>query len=217
MTEFYGFKGYIFDLDGTLFESMHVWTRIYGETLAALGVGLPEDYHARVNHMSVGDGAEYTVRRFGLQITAEELIAEWRARAAEEYGGKIGLKPYAAELLDALKRGGKKIGIATALAESLAFPCLERNGIAGFFSSFTSVEEVNADKDKPDVYLAECAKLGLNPHECVVVEDSIVGIRGAAAGGFFTVGVYDAYSGNLAEEMRDACGMYVRNLKELLP
>ena len=187
-------KGFIFDMDGTLLESMGLWDKLYADLFAEDGLTMPDGFSLAVNHLKLSDCADYAVHNTPIKMTRDEIEEFWHEHALEAYSDKVPLKPYAAKLLSLLVNHGGRIGVATALGEDLFWPCLKQNGVAPLFWSGTSIEEVGVGKDRPDVYLRECSKLGLKPSQCAVFEDSHIGIASAKNAGFFAVGVFDAAS-----------------------
>ncbi|MBR1764809.1 MAG: HAD family phosphatase [Ruminococcus sp.] len=185
----YSFKGYIFDLDGTLVESAHVWHQVDKEFLARRGFEVPEDYCRALAVMDFNMAAVYTKERFGLPDSLEEIKDEWFSLALDEYTNRIRTKPHAAEFLRSLKERGKRIALATASNVLLYSAVLKSNGIYDLFDAFVSTEEAPRGKGFPDVYELAASRLGLSAGECVVFEDIIEGIRGANAGGFATAAV----------------------------
>ena len=160
-----GFQCFLFDLDGTLLDSMPLWDKVYLQTLAHFGISVPADYLMHVNHLSVRDGAVYTVQSLGLDTTPEEIIRIWASLGTAAYRDSIQLKPHAADLLRLLRADGKTLGIATALGKGFFESCLARNGVLSLFSDSTSVEEVGRGKDSPAIYLRACEKAGAAPGE----------------------------------------------------
>lgn len=209
------FKGFIFDLDGTLLDSMGLWEEVYARTLESFGKKIPESYLPAINHLSVSDGAEYTVSAFGLEASPQSVVERWKSFAVDAYAHNVTLKDGAAELLEVLRAAGKKIGIATALDRGLFEPCLARCGIDGYFAAVSTVQETGRDKRFPDVYLNAAEKMGLSPSECVVAEDSFIGMQGAKKGGFFVAGVYDKSAAADVENAKQVCDVYVHGLSEL--
>lgn len=123
------FVGAIFDLDGTLLDSMDVWNEIDRIFLSRRGISVPEDYLQVVAPMGFRRAAEYTVERFGLPESVDALIEEWDALAIEAYQTRVRLKPGAREYLLQLKRQGVRLAVATASREAYFVPALKNNGI----------------------------------------------------------------------------------------
>lgn len=188
------FEGAIFDLDGTLLDSMGVWENIDIKFLEKRGFTATEDYIKALTPMGFRAAAKYTIERFGLNETAEDIIDEWNRMSFNAYCNEVRLKPHAKEYLLFLTKSHVKLGIATALTSNMFEPALKNNDIFHLFDIFTSLSEVKRGKGFPDIYLLAAQKLGLPPTKCMVFEDISAGIIGAKSGGFRTCGVYDKYS-----------------------
>lgn len=210
-------KGAIFDLDGTLLDSMDVWERIDIDFLAKRAIPVTREYVETVTPMSFQAAAEYTISAFGLRESPEDIIAEWRAMAADAYAHRVGLKPGARDYLAHLRSQGVRLAVATASEEALYRPALERNGVYGLFDAFATVKEVPRGKGYPDVYLLAAARLGLPAADCAVFEDICAGIRGAKAGGFYAVGVYEPYCDYEKDEIVRTADLYIHSFHDLLP
>lgn len=207
-------KGFIFDMDGTLLESMGLWDKLYADLFAEDGLTMPDGFSLAVNHLKLSDCADYAVHNTPIKMTRDEIEEFWHEHALEAYSDKVPLKPYAAKLLSLLVNHGGRIGVATALGEDLFWPCLKQNGVAPLFWSGTSIEEVGVGKDRPDVYLRECSKLGLKPSQCAVFEDSHIGIASAKNAGFFTVGVFDAASADRWDTLKFYADIACHSLRQ---
>ena len=201
-------KGAIFDLDGTLLDSMHVWDKIDHDFFAGHGLGLPENYQKTITSMSYMDAAAYTKRLYGLAETVEQIVAEWHAMAYDEYAHHLRLKPGAKEYLSRLKSRGTRIALATGTGPDLYEPALRHNGVYGFFDAFVTLNDVTRGKSFPDIYLLAAEKLRLTPPQCMVFEDIYDGVRGAKAAGMNVVAVYDPFSfqdRQAIERLADRC------------
>ncbi len=187
------FKAAIFDIDGTLADSNDVWDRIDINFLVKHRLPVPDDYIQRISDMDFAEAAVYTIKRFGLKHTADELTAEWYDMAACEYAHHISLKPHAKEYLLFLKKQGVKLGIATALPRVLYEPALKNNGIYNLFNSFLSTEDVRCNKDCAEFYLLAAQELGVAPEDCIAFDDALFSIKAIVAAGMTACGVYDRY------------------------
>ncbi|MBW3087790.1 HAD family phosphatase [Bifidobacterium sp. 82T24] len=188
-------KGAIFDLDGTLLDSMHVWTDVDNEFLHSRGFDVPRDYADSIAHMSFDGCARYTIERFGLPDTPEELMDEWNRMAFEAYSTTVPLKPHAGEYLRHLKATGTRLAVATSLPPNFREPVLRRLGVFDLFDALCSVDDVgHVSKDHPDVYLYAAERIGVEPHDCTVFEDILVGIRAVKSVGMTAWAMYDASS-----------------------
>lgn len=206
----------VFDLDGTLFDSMWLWKQIDFDYLAKRGVAVPDDYMKCINHMSIMDTALYSIERFGLKDSPEQLIEEWLDMAKQAYHNKINLKPYVAEFLEMLKGKNICMAVATSLSLELAIPALKRNGIYHYFDKVVNCEQVKRGKGFPDIYLKAIEQTGYTPNECVVFEDILQGVKGAKSGGFFVVGVYDEESKSDHSQIKKLADMFVNSFQELM-
>jgi len=210
------FKGAIFDLDGTLIDSMGVWEDIDIKFLEKRNILLPKDYIEKINSMSFEEVAKYTIKRFGLNESVESLIKEWNDMAVYEYSHNIKLKPKVKEYLIKLKENNIKIGLATSSPKKLYKPVLKNNKIYDYFDTFTSVEDVQRDKNHPDIYLYTAKKLGLKANECVGFEDILIGTNTLKKAGFMVVGVYDKYSYDDIDKIKTICDNFIYSFEELL-
>lgn len=211
-----GARGSIFDLDGTLLDSMSMWMEIDIRFLGEHGITATEDYSQAVKTMGYRKAAEYTVARYGLSMSPDEVIARWNEMADASYTKEIRLKEGAEAYLRKINRLGQKLAIATALGLSSVMHVLGNNGVLSLFDSITMVHEVSRDKSHPDIYLLAAERLGLQPHECVVFEDILPGVSAAKSAGFKVCGVYDFSSRDDWKEIRAVSDYSIDSWQELL-
>lgn len=207
-------KAAIFDLDGTLLDSMGVWLEVDRVFLARRGIALPDDYAEAISPMGFPAAAAYTKKRFALDEDEGAIMAEWHALAVDAYANHVALKHGVLDYLTSLRRRGIPFAAATASQAVFYLPALRRLGIADWFSSITEISEVSRGKGNPDIYLRAAEKLGMAAVDCAVFEDIVPGVRGALAGGFYTVGVYDDRCVN-ADLLRAICDRYIYSFSEL--
>ena len=185
-------KGAIFDLDGTLLDSMGVWDQIDVDFLGRRGIEVPDDYMAKVSAMGFRDIAEYTIRRFGLSDTPEDLMDEWNRMAVRAYSTMVEAKPHAIEYVTRLKESGARLAIATTLPVELRGPAMDHVGMSGLFDVVCGIEAVDhVGKDRPDIYRHTAGRLGVEPEKCTVFEDLLEGVRSAKKAGMTVWAMHD--------------------------
>jgi len=184
----------IFDLDGTLFDSMGVWADIDINFLENRGISVPGDYTDIVLSMSFSEAAAYTIERFSLPDSIEDLLLQWNNMAIYAYENTVPMKPYAKEYILALYEQKIPLAIATSSTPELYVPALRRHGIYECFDVMCNSREVGCGKSRPDIFQLTAKKLGLSPCDCVLFEDILPAIISAKSIGMTVYGVYDKSS-----------------------
>ena len=187
-------EAYIFDLDGTLLDSMDVWHKVDIEFLQKRGITVPSDYADAIISKTFTEAAVYTIRRFNLSCSVEGLMREWNDMAAFAYGNTVQLKPHAKEFLATLRKRGKKLAVATSLSPELLELPLRNHDIYDMFDVICTTEEAGKGKSHPDVFLLAAEKLGVQPCNCIVFEDILAAVKSAKSTGMTVCAVYDKSS-----------------------
>lgn len=206
----------IFDLDGTLVDSMWIWKSIDEEFLGMHGLALPHDLQKSLGGMSFTETAVYFKERFRLPQALEEIKDCWNAMAFEKYEKEVPLKPGAKEFLDYLQQSGIRMGIATSNSRQLAELVIESRGIGGYFDIITTGCEVANGKPSPDIYLKAAKHLSAKPDACVVFEDIPEGILAAKRAGMYVCAVEDEASRDLWQEKTDLADACIHDYYEIL-
>lgn len=209
------FKGAIFDLDGTLIDSMNLWQEVDVEFFEKHNIFMPDDYTKTIAPMGVYGAAKYSKEAFGLDISIEQIIEEWRMMAKRKYLD-ISLKDGAKDYLFHLKNKGVKLAIATASEEELFAPLLKKHGIYHLFDNITTLSEVKRGKGFPDIYEKAAEKLNVKSEDCIVFEDILLGIKGAKDGGFKAVCMRDFTSDKDRHAILRLCDKYIESFKEMI-
>ncbi|WP_138294533.1 MULTISPECIES: HAD family phosphatase [unclassified Clostridium] len=210
------FKGAIFDLDGTILDSMGLWGEIDEAFLARRSIPMPADYKQALQPMSYAQAADYTIARFGLKEKPAAIMAEWDEMAREAYAHTLALKPFAGEYIRQLKGLGVPVALATASARSLYEPALRRHGLYDCFDALTDLSQVQGDKRGPGLFWLAAEKLGVEIADCMVFEDSLHAAQGAKASGARLTVVQDAYAKPDEAALRGIADRYVAGFGELL-
>lgn len=209
------YKGIIFDLDGTLVDSMWMWRAIDIEYLAKFGYELPDDYQKSIEGLSFHEVAIYTKERFGIPDDPETMKQQWNDMAVEFYRTRVPVKPGVRRFLDYLKECGIRLGIATSNSRTLLETVLNAQQIRPYFDVITTGCEVEHGKPYPDIYLHVAGNLGIAPSECLVFEDVEAGIQAANAAGMQVCTVYDPFSESSQERLKECSDYYIRSYEEL--
>ncbi|CUX41188.1 HAD family hydrolase [Clostridium sp. C105KSO13] len=210
------FKAAVFDLDGTLLDSMGVWREIDVAFLEKRGITLPDDYVRNITPLGFEAAAQYTIARFGLREDPKEIIREWYDMAKDAYANTVMLKSNVREYLEILKTRDIRIAAATSSDFELVRPALLNNGIFSYFEHIVTVRDVTRGKGHPDIYEEAVSRMNILPADTVVFEDILKGIEGAKAGGFRAVGVYDSYSEYEKDAMIELADHYIYDFGELM-
>lgn len=187
-------SGAIFDLDGTLFDSTHVWSHIDDVFLAKRGKVPTTEYRCGLAALGTREVAYYTIDYYGLPDTPEQLLQEWYEMAKDEYANSIKLLPGVKAYLEHCRANNIKMAIVTSLTRELAEVGLKSNGIADFFDDIITADECGLSKSAPDIFTYTARRLGVAPNECVVFDDVSPVIRSAKLAGMTTVAVRDEKS-----------------------
>ena len=182
----------IFDMDGTLVDSMSYWKNLAGEFLESKGVAhVPREVIEKIKAMTITESAALFIEEFNLPGTPEAVAAEMNAMMDEHYKRDIPLKSGVKEYLDSLHEKGVEMCVASATAEHLMEACLKRVGVMKYFKFLLSCERVGVGKHKADVYFEAVKGLHSKPCDTAVYEDAIYAADTAKKAGFYVIGVYD--------------------------
>lgn len=209
-------KAILFDLDGTLVDSMWMWKEIDIEYLGKFGLNCPEDLQKVIEGMSFSETAVYFKNRFQLEDSLEQIKQDWISMSLYKYKHEVPLKPGAGEFLQWAKARNMVMGIATSNGREMVDAVLESLKISKYFSQVTTACEVAAGKPAPDIYLKVAADLGVKPKQCAVFEDVPAGIMAGKNAGMDVVAVYDQFSVHMDEEKRQLADCYIHDFFELL-
>lgn len=212
-----GKEAIIFDFDGTLADSMWIWTSIDEDYIRKYRLEKPENFHEDMEGMSYTEVARYFLDTFPqLPHTQEEIMREWSEMANEKYLSEVLLKEGVKEFLAYVKGLGIKTGIATSNAREIVMETLETMGVSEYFDSVHSACEVAAGKPSPDIYLLVAEELGVQPERCLVFEDVPMGILAGKNAGMKVCAVEDDFSRPQIEKKRTLADYYIETYYDVL-
>jgi len=201
----------IFDLDGSLVDSMWIWKDIDIEYLGRFHIELPDDLQDAIQGMSFSETAEYFKNRFQIPDSLEQMKADWNQMAWDKYTTEVPLKVGVAEFLEECKKRNIKLGIATSNSRELVDNIVAVHGLDNYFSCIMTGCEVAKGKPFPDIYLAVAEQLDVAPDRCLVFEDIIPGIMAGKNAGMEVCAVEDEYSAHDKERKCELADYYIED------
>lgn len=211
-----GIDAVIFDLDGSLVDSMWIWTSIDEEYLAKYNLTMPNGFHEAMEGMSFSETARYFLDTFPqLHCSAETVQEEWLHMAFDKYTTQVPLKDGAYDFIQNAKAQGVKFGIATSNTRALVDATLQVLQVADLFDSVRTSCEVKAGKPAPDVYLKVADDLKVNPEHCLVFEDVPMGILAGKNAGMRVCAVDDAFSRPQEAKKKQLADYYIYHFDEI--
>lgn len=210
------FDAIIFDLDGTLVDSMWLWKDIDIEYLSRFGIAYNEKLQSEIEGKSFTETAIYFKENFGITDTIEKIKDDWNEMAYLKYKEQVSLKTGALEFLKLLKKKGKKLGIATSNSTQLTEVCLNSLNISSLFDVVITGSDIKTGKPAPDIYLENAKRLKVLPERCLVFEDIPVGIMAGKNAGMKTCAVADEYSRDLTDEKLELSDYSIIDYKDFI-
>ena len=201
-------EGAIFDLDGTLLDSMFIWDTIGEDYLRALGKEPHENLKETFMTLTLEEAAEYYRKNYGVTLSVQEIVDEVNSMVEETYRTKVTLKPGVREYLAWLIENGVRMCVATVTDRYLAEETLERLGVRHNFSEIFTCAAVGCGKEQPIIYQKALEHLGTEKRNTFVFEDMLFALNTAKADGFPTVGVYDRHE-NSQDELKGLADYYI--------
>lgn len=212
-----GKKAVIFDMDGSLVDSMWVWLEVDRIYMEKHRLTAPETFHKDIEGMSYIETAQYFVDTFdSLERTREEVMQDWRDMAVDLYATRVFPKPGAVDFLDEMRKRGVLLGIATSNDREIAQAALDARGLNKYFASVCTSSEVASGKPAPDMYLKVAEDLGVHPSECLVFEDIPNGILAGKNAGMVVCAVDDDFSRRDEQEKKRLADYYIRDFYEIM-
>lgn len=184
-------KLFLFDLDGTILDSLKIWNDIDLLFFKNHNLIMGEDYHIATAPLTLEETATYTKNTYKLDIDEEQIMKEWSDLAIKEYAENVNLKKGVKEFLDYLKNKNVHLAIATSCNEEMFKPCLERYGIVSYFEHFYTSQNLKINKSNANFFKEILNEYKIEPDQILFFEDSLASMKCAKSLGFNVVAVMD--------------------------
>ena len=209
-------KAIIFDLDGTILDSMDAWLNVDKKFLAENEIEYPDGLEEKMKTLGYKDACQVFVDNFKINMTGQQVMDRIRELIEGEYRDIIEIKPFVREYLKLQNEKGIKMCVLTACQHSLAKAALERAGIFEYFDFVVSSDEMEFSKDNPLIFIKCAERLNEAISDIIVFEDALHCIKSAKSAGFKVIGVYDKANEKDMDKISEYSDMYIKSFEELL-
>jgi 16S rRNA pseudouridine516 synthase len=205
----------IFDVDGTLIDSMGVWREVDEIYLARYNKEMPDNLQKDLSGLSIKQAADYFKNVIGIDETQEKMLADWNELAMHQYRHEIMLKESAAKWLATIAERGLPMAVGTSNTRMLAHAALEVHQIEHYFKVIMTGEDVVKGKPDPYIYQTAAARLGVKPENCLVFEDIPAGIMAGRSAGMKVCAVWDSFSEYQTDEKKALANYYIHSFEDI--
>lgn len=211
--------GIIFDLDGTLVDSMWIWSKIDIEFIKEKALEItPEELMKEIAHFSFMETAQYFRDRFNMEETREEIAQEWMDKAYYEYTHNVKPKNGLRDFLENMKKKNIRMAVASSNSKKLVVACLEALDLIKYFEAVVTTDEAGShSKSDPDVFLYAADKLKTMPSKTIVFEDVVNAMAGARRAGMRVIGIKDRFQTLPDSEVLKVCDAYMEDYTTFAP
>lgn len=208
-------KAAIFDMDGTLLDSMWLWRGLAEKYLVSMGIKIPTELEETLTKLTLLEASSLIKERFQLKGTPHEIRDEMKTPLADYYGNKFQLKPYSLDTLENFKNKGIRMCLATATDDELTLMALDRLGITHYFEFVQTCKNTGLNKGQPEFFQMAIDRLGIEPKDIWVFEDALYCIVAAKKTGLNVVAVKDDTAIKDIQEIKNLADIYIDDLSYL--
>lgn len=208
-------KASIFDLDGTLIDSMWLWESLADNYLLSIGIEPPKDLGESLKELTLKEASSYMKEIFNIQSTPYEINRDIENLLADYYANRLQLKPYVLKILEEFKNRNITMVIATATDKHLVSMVLKRYGIKDYFEFIQTSDNVGLSKGKPEFFQTVINRLGLGPKEIWVFEDALHCMISAKKCGLNIVAIKDESALSDLKKIKEISDIYIEDFNQL--
>ena len=210
----FGRKAAVFDFDGTLADTAHIWYEVDHIFLNRRNLPYPDGYGEQLAALGFARGAQYTIDLFGLDESVEEICDEWNDIGRTMYREQVVLREGASNYILALRAAGIPCALATTNDVNV-LSSMQSFAPRDYFDVCTYGAEVGVGKDRPDIYLESARRLGMDPKDCLVFEDIVVALQSAKSTGMRTCGVRSSDPSQPAKRLRELSDLWLDDWRDI--
>lgn len=207
---------YLFDMDGTLVDSMDAWSGVMVQILKEEQIPQPDGLIRTITPLGYRGTAHYYIDCLGLSDTEDHLIARMLDKAVYQYTHHVPAKAGVKEYLLQLKAQGCSCNVLTASPHDTTDVCLQHNGLYDLFDHVWSTDDFGLSKGSPEIYHRAAERLGCTIDDIVFFDDNLLALTAAKKAGLEVVGVYDKFSREDRESIRQLVHRYIDSFSQLL-
>lgn len=207
-------KYVIFDLDGTLIDSMQIWEHLGEEVLAGYGMKLPPELKKEIETLTIHQSAELFKKKFNLSARVSDIVSQIEDLGQRKYREEVQLKPHVQGFLKKLRAQKIPMAIATTSMKNGVTAVLKRLNILEYFEFILTAEDAPLGKNDPEIFTLCAQRFCASPGEIWVFEDALHAACTAKKAGFIVVGVYDQASAKDRPALKAVCDFYIDTLEE---
>ncbi len=208
-------KGVIFDLDGTLLDSMSVWHNLGATYLKSQGLTPSDNLWNTIKDKTLEQVSDFFRSEYKMVHTVEQIMQQITDVLVDQYSNHIQPKPFVPEFLQSLTQAGVKLCVATVTERYLVEAALKRLQLDQYFSFITTCGEVGCGKDQGVIYQQALQRLGTPQEKTIVFEDALYAIKTAKRESFKVIAVYDPTAQDDLEEIIKTADRLIYSYDEL--
>lgn len=207
---------YLFDLDGTLVNSMPFYTKGTLSVLDDEGIPYEPELINVLTPLGYTKTAEYYIDNMGVKGTVEEIVARLEKKLVYEYTYNIKLKPFVGEYLRKLKAEGASLYVLTASPHIVTDVCLQKNGVFNLFDEVWSVEDYGLSKSGTELFFKVAERIGCEMADVNYFDDNTIAVTNASRAGYKVYGVLDIQPEAEVEIVKKNCDVFVESFEQLM-